>query len=829
VVAAALSQSQTGVFNINYTVSDSSHNSASILRAVYVTARVPEPVSFEGVSNITVNAAKSMVLSPTFLPTPYAFLDSTQAKISGVRQYGSDLVNLSRLGMYDVLFVAIDAAGNFGTFTTTVSVVDEEPPQIVFAMGPSSFTLDVAATFAYPPVNVSDNYDASEAVLVELIALPASRVVGSTLTFAYRAVDTHGNAALLNGSVFIVDTSPPVISLAGSNPALVNYGTSYVEDGATASDVGDGLVFVKVLSSTINTQPSFVPVNLSVVYQATDSHGNVGTATRIVTIVDTLPPIISLVGNASTVLEAGALYVESGAVAFDLLDKSVNVVISNGNLPLIHAKMPISYDIVYEAEDSHGNVATLRRNVTFIDRTRPTLKLRGSESIVHEAGTPYMDSGATAFDSYAGDRTAQITSTFFRVDRGQLVTRVVSVPSIDVLNVGGLYQVVYSVNDPSDNAAFPLTRNVSIVDITAPMLELTVPAITYLEAARPSVPYVILGAVAFDAVDGNLTSSIFVNVTSTNGSSSSLSFINTAAQLPAKYVLRFSVSDSSGNAGNAVQREVILRDTTAPFITLQGASPLVLERFAVVADPYAVAYDSYDGDITSRLSSSWSQVNTSAPGGTAFTVIYQVTDTQGNSASPVSRIVMIKSPSSSSSSSSNTTVAVIACVVVILVIMIVVLIVWVIWQRRDRKQRRELQKKFYETYTASPIGHPKQPVLHLHGYGADEQIYSEINDEEEFAGVQAVLQRRADNAQSPPLPERNGTLSFVQGRPQGDTAAPSLYDSLQDPEARRESILRHRDIEHLSKPWFQEKLDREVCFVPRLFSSSQLYREVRRS
>jgi hypothetical protein len=84
--------------------------------------------------------------------------------------------------------------------------------------------------------------------------------------------------------------------------------------------------------------------------------------------------------------------------------------------------------------------------------------------------------------------------------------------------------------------------------------------------------------------------------------------------------------------------------------------------------------------------------------------------------------------------------------------------------------------------------------------------------------VQAALRDHEYSAVSPPLPARNETLSFAQGRPKGERVEAwaqdnHTYDSLDEPLAKRDSVIRHRDIEHVVKPWFQEKLDRAVCVM----------------
>jgi len=83
-------------------------------------------------------------------------------------------------------------------------------------------------------------------------------------------------------SVVPSDTTPPFITISGLNNVSVAWGSTYIDAGATAFDVGDN-ASVPVSSSTqVNTT---VPGNYNVVYTATDSKMNTATSTRTVNVV----------------------------------------------------------------------------------------------------------------------------------------------------------------------------------------------------------------------------------------------------------------------------------------------------------------------------------------------------------------------------------------------------------------------------------------------------------------------------------------------------------------------------------------------------------------
>jgi len=79
------------------------------------------------------------------------------------------------------------------------------------------------------------------------------------------------------------DTTPPVITIHGDNPAVLTVGQSYTDAGATATDDVDGNVNVTVVSNNVDTS---IAGTYHVVYNAKDTAGNEANATRDVQVVE---------------------------------------------------------------------------------------------------------------------------------------------------------------------------------------------------------------------------------------------------------------------------------------------------------------------------------------------------------------------------------------------------------------------------------------------------------------------------------------------------------------------------------------------------------------
>jgi len=98
-------------------------------------------------------------------------------------------------------------------------------------------------------------------------------------------------------------------------------------------------------------------------------------------------------------------------------------------------------------------------------------------------------------------------------------------------------------------------------------------------------------------------------------------------------------TDTGGNTGGNVTS-----DTTAPVITLLGSNPLTLTVGSTYTEAGAKATDNVDGDISSSIVIDKSAVNTNVVG--SYLVVYKVSDSAGNSATPVVRTVKVVASSS---------------------------------------------------------------------------------------------------------------------------------------------------------------------------------------
>src|SRR5206468_2226828 len=134
---------------------------------------------------------------------------------------------------------------------------------------------------------------------------------------------------------------------------------------------------------------------------ATDTHGNIGTASFTVTVVDTTPPALILPSNITVAaLNASGVPVNFTASANDLVDGALAAIC----LPASGSTFPIGTTTVNcSATDSHGNTANGSFTVSVVDTTPPTLILPSDMIVnaVNASGAP-VNFTASANDTVDG-------------------------------------------------------------------------------------------------------------------------------------------------------------------------------------------------------------------------------------------------------------------------------------------------------------------------------------------------------------------------------------------------------------------------------------------
>ena len=170
---------------------------------------------------------------------------------------------------------------------------------------------------------------------------------------------------------------------------------------------------------------------------------------------DEVAPTLILNGSNPLFHSLGTVFNDPGANWTDDVDGS-GMVVSTSDF---NNSQVGTYILNYEFFDMAGNQAAgVSRTVYVRDRTPPFVNLVGTDTITHEAGTPYQDPGALWSDNLDGNGTVGPT--------GQ----------VDVMTPG-VYVLQFDCEDEAGNQAVTLNRTVIVEDTQPPVISLIGPSV----------------------------------------------------------------------------------------------------------------------------------------------------------------------------------------------------------------------------------------------------------------------------------------------------------------------------------------------------------------
>ncbi len=506
---------------------------------------------------------------------------------------------------YSFTVTARDGAGNTSVakeVTFSITDVDEDAPMITLK-GNASIALAVGDSFTDPGYSAIDAVDGNLTSRIVVTGTVDSNKAG-TYTLTYNVSDTGGNKAEpVTRTVTVLATKAPVIILKGNASIALAVGDSFTDPGYSAIDAVDGNLTSRiVVTGTVDSNKAGT---YTLTYNVSDTGGNKAEpVTRTVTVLATKAPVIILKGNASIALAVGDSFTDPGYSAIDAVDGNLTSrIVVTGT---VDSNKAGTYTLTYNVSDTGGNKAEpVTRTVTVLATKAPMITLKGNASIALAVGDSFTDPGYSAIDAVDGNLTSRI-----------VVTGTVN------SNKAGTYTLTYNVSDTGGNKAEPVTRTVTVLATKAPVIILKGNASIALAVGDS---FTDPGYSAIDVVDGNLTSSIVVTGTVDSNKAGT-------------YTLTYNVSDTGGNKAEPVTRTVTVLATKAPMITLKGNASIALAVGDSFTDPGYSAIDAVDGNLTSSIVVTGT-VDSNKAG--IYTLTYNVSDTGGNKAAPVTRTVTV--------------------------------------------------------------------------------------------------------------------------------------------------------------------------------------------
>ena len=221
-----------------------------------------------------------------------AFTDPGATSNGGETVSVSGTVNKDVIGDYTLTYSATDTAGNTGTITRNVQVRDNTAPVITLT-GANPLTIQQHGTYTEPGATADGGETVSITGSVNVDVL-------GNYTITYSAADNVGNSSVISRTVRVIDDVASTITLIGPNPLILNLGATFIDPGATSSS-GETVH----MTTSLNT---LVAGDYNVTYNSTDKNSNVGTAVRVVRVVNNeayVGPKLKTLHNGITTAQNG--------------------------------------------------------------------------------------------------------------------------------------------------------------------------------------------------------------------------------------------------------------------------------------------------------------------------------------------------------------------------------------------------------------------------------------------------------------------------------------------------------------------------------------------
>lgn len=332
-----------------------------------------------------------------------------------------------------------------GTATRTVTISD--------ISGDGSLSISVAADSARDPVDTpapaagpSASFDVDNTPPTVTIGAPSATLTrNGPVTFAvtYTGADTIS-----------LDANDVTIHTSGTATATASMSGSGATRTVTLNGIsGDGSLSISIAAGTAGDTAGNVAAGTGPSAEVTvDNTGpgvtigspvpaltRTGPATFVVTYTDASQIVLD--GSYITVHSTGTAAGTPTVTGSGLTTRTITLLNVTGDGTLRISIAPGS------ASDAAGNAAAAAgpgAEVT-VDNTPPVITVLGENPTEIEYTLPYIDAGATAFDTVDGDLTEEILVGDF----------------VDT-TVAGVYTVTYNVSDTAGNAAIPQSRTVSV-------------------------------------------------------------------------------------------------------------------------------------------------------------------------------------------------------------------------------------------------------------------------------------------------------------------------------------------------------------------------------
>jgi len=303
----------------------------------------------------------------------------------------------TEIGPNNVDFIVEDVNGNIDTATYVVTVLDTVSP--VVNTSNTTIYLDVSGQAS---ITVSDiNNNSTDNCSVQSMTLDSVNFDCSEIgvnTVLLTVTDVNGNSSTQSAAVTVADTNSPIVITQNYTAYLDATGSVTISEGHIDNGSSDNC---GIQSMTLD-QYTFTCADTgsnTVILEINDVNGNSNTASAVVTVLDTLKPIV-ISQDINAYLDAnGQVSISSSDIDNGSTDNCtiLNMMLDNSSFDCSAVGVNT---VVLSVTDVNGNTDTASATVTVIDSISPAVSTQDITVYLDATGisnisTSDIDNGST--------------------------------------------------------------------------------------------------------------------------------------------------------------------------------------------------------------------------------------------------------------------------------------------------------------------------------------------------------------------------------------------------------------------------------------------------
>ena len=503
-------------------------------------------------------------------------------------------------GTYTVVLTVTDASGNTSTCSSTVTVIDNEPP--VAICQDATIYLDQNGNAAlYPGMINAGSYDLQGPVTLSTSqsSFGCNQLGANNVTLI--VTDNSGGQSFCLAQVTVLDTIAPVAACQDITVSLGPDGTATITGamiGANSTDNCGSALNYTISQSTFTGTGTY-----SVVFTVTDASGNSSSCTSTVTVTDDTPPIAICQDDTIYLDNSGAATITPEMIDAGSYDIGGTITLSASQLNFNCNNLGAN-NVTLIITDNTGNQTFCLSTVTVLDTIAPAAACQDITVGLDPDGTATITGamvGGNSTDNCGNALTYSLSQYTF--------------------SSTGAYTVVLTVTDASGNSS-TCTSTVTVNDDAAPVAVCQDTTIYLDPDGHAGITPEMIDGGSYD-VGGTIS----LGASQTDFGCNNLGANN----------VTLIVTDNTGNQAFCLSTVTVL-DTIAPVAVCQDISVVLDNQGQVSITGATIGANSTD-NCPGGLSYSLSQSNFNATG--TYTVVLTVTDASGNSSTCSSTVTVI--------------------------------------------------------------------------------------------------------------------------------------------------------------------------------------------